>query len=201
MKLWMETDRLVIRPFKNEDYRQVTKLCSNYDLHKYTLGIPHPYTQQNAKDFIDYTIKSSQEGKSYELAVAFKDNPENVVACISLVHVKPNLKAELGYWVGKEYWGKGIATEMVNRMMQFGFDDLNLHSIFARHFADNPASGKVMQKCGMKYVGTMREQEYKLDKFHDVLYYDILAKDYKNLNTKEANGWKIWHTRQKGLKL
>lgn len=71
----------------------------------------------------------------------------------------------------------GIATEAARAIVEYGFNTLNLNSIFACFLDNNPASGKVMKKIGMKYVGKMRENEYKLGKYHDVYYYEIIKSD------------------------
>ena len=177
----IETERLIIRQFKDEDYKRVYEVCNDYELAKTTLGIPIPYTEEIAKGFIEKTKQRIQENYSYELAVCFKNNPEKVVGCISLVGINPVArKAEMGYWVDRELWCKGIATEASQAIIKFGFEKLNLHSIMARHFKENLASGKVMQKCGMNYVGTMHDNEFRLNEFHDVVYYELLESDLKN---------------------
>ena len=62
-------------------------------------------------------------------------------------------------------------------MLEFGFKKLGLHSIIARYFDINPASGRVMEKCGMKYVGTIRDHEFRFDKYYNVGYYEITEDD------------------------
>ena len=176
----IETDRLILRPFKKTDYKKVYEICSDYELVKTTLNIPYPYTEQFAKDFIDCCKQSLKEKKIYELAVCFKDNENTVVGCIKLCPERAK-RAEIGYWIDRKFWGQGIATEAAKAIINFGFENLKLNSIYARHFDMNPASGKVMKKCGMKYVGIMRQHESRFDKFYDVIYYDILADDWKNI--------------------
>jgi RimJ/RimL family protein N-acetyltransferase len=85
--------------------------------------------------------------------------------------------AELGYWLGVPYWGKGYATECARAVVRFGFDTLKLHRIFASHFAHNLASGRVLRKIGMQYEGCLRGQVLKWDKFYDSELYAILSTD------------------------
>lgn len=142
------------------------------------MGIPFPYTLEDAKKFIEYTNNAMSNQKSYELAITLKENSDELVGCISLMGIKrPANKAELGYWVAKKFWNNGIATEAAKAIIEYGFNTLNLNSIFARFLDNNPASGEVMKKIGMKYVGKMRKNEYKLGKYHDVYYYEILKSD------------------------
>ncbi len=176
----IETERLIIRQFVYEDYKRVAEVCSDYEIAKMTLGIPVPYTEDDAKNFIQSRIELEKEGKSYEYAVCFKENPNVVVGCVGVVGIsEKSKKAELGYWVDRNHWGKGIATEATKAMIKFAFNDLKLNSLFARHYEINPASGRVMQKCSMRLVGTLRQFEYRLGDLHNVVYYDLLASDVK----------------------
>ena len=175
----IKTERLILRPFKHEDYKDVFECCNDYDVVKTTLGMPWPYTEEMAQGWIAKHEGNRKSGLSCEFAICYKQNPEKVIGCVSLVNINPVAKrAELGYWVGKKYWKQGIATEASVALMEYGFNELNLNSIFARFFDINPASGKVMQKCGMNYVGKMRQHEFRFDKFYDVVYYEILKEDF-----------------------
>ncbi len=91
-----------------------------------------------------------------------------------------NKKAELGYWLGKKHWGKGYVTQAVKLILNFGFNKLKLHKIYARLLAENIGSRKVLEKAGFKFEGTFKEHEYRHKRWHDVLNYGILRKDYKS---------------------
>ena len=84
------------------------------------------------------------------------------------------MRAELGYWIGKPYWGQGYCTEAARATLDFGFEQLGLNRIFAHHFARNPASGRVMQKIGMTREGRLRQHVKKWDAFEDLELYGIL---------------------------
>ena len=174
----LTTERLIIRPFKDSDYQRVYECCNDYEIVKMTLAMPWPYTEDNAKSWIQMTIDNAKVGKSYEYAICWKVDPDNVIGCVALICGKGDAKrGELGYWVDKKLWGNGIATEATKALIDYGFENLGMRSIFARHYDINPASGKVMAKCGMKYVGKMRQHEMRFGEYHDVEYYDILQSD------------------------
>jgi len=82
------------------------------------------------------------------------------------------------------YWGQGYATEAAREMLRFGFEDLGLHRIFASHFKHNPASGRILNKLGMRHEGCQREHLVKWDQFVDSEQYGILCHEWKN--SKEA---------------
>lgn len=174
----IETERLIIRRFVSNDAADVYEACNDYEVAKTTLGIPWPYTKEMAEGWITKLAQREEEGSSYEYAICLKENPNQIVGCIALTDVNPKARrAEMGYWVARKHWRKGIATEAAKAMIDFGFEKLGLHSVMARYFDINPASGRVMQKCGMTYVGTIRDHEYRFDKFYNVGYYEMLETD------------------------
>ena len=174
----IETERLIIRRFTAEDAQDVYECCNDFEMVKTTLGLPWPYTYEFATKWVKSRKEQEDNKLAYEFAICLKENPNKVVGCIALVDVNPRAqRAEMGYWVGRKYWKQGIATEAAKAMLEFGFDKLGFHSIIARYFEINPASGRVMQKCGMTYVGTIRDHEFRFDKFYNVGYYEMLATD------------------------
>ena len=176
--IMFETNRLVIRPFLREDAYDVYECCNDFEVAKTTLGIPWPYTQEMAESWIEKLAQREAAGTSYEFAICLKENPNKIIGCIALTDIHPVAKrAEMGYWLNRNYWKQGIATEAAKFMLEFGFDTLGLHSVIARYFDINPASGKVMQKCGLRYVGTMRDHEFRFEKYYNVGYYEILDTD------------------------
>jgi len=87
--------------------------------------------------------------------------------------------AEIGYWIGKPYWGKGYGTEAAHAVLQYGFEVLRLNRVHSKHFSNNPASGRIMQKIGMKHEGCQRQQFKKWGTFVDFELYGILRSEYE----------------------
>ena len=85
--------------------------------------------------------------------------------------------AEVGYSLARDCWNQGYATEALSAVLRFGFDTLRLNRIEAQHETSNPASGRVMQKCGMTYEGTLRSRVFNKGHFSDVRLYAILRSD------------------------
>ena len=109
---------------------------------------------------------------------------QKLIGAIGLTIDKRFNRAELGYWVGKEYWNQGYCTEASKVILKYGFYELGLHRIIATHIMRNPASGKVMKKIGMKKEGILREHVIKWDKYEDVVSYGILKKEWENIIKK-----------------
>ena len=85
--------------------------------------------------------------------------------------IKSHNRADLGYWIGFEYWGNGYCTEAAQAVIDFGISELKYHKIQAHHMKSNPASGCVMKKCGMSHEGTfidhvLRNNEYRTIEFY-----------------------------------
>jgi RimJ/RimL family protein N-acetyltransferase len=113
------------------------------------------------------------DNKSYEFAITDK-NTNELYGAIGLTNNQTNRNGEVGYWIGEEYWGKGYATEATKAIIAFAFSDKHYHKVFATHFASNPGSGKVMQKCGMVEEGIFMQHIYKENKYDDLIHYGII---------------------------
>ncbi len=173
----LHTERLVLRPFVITDVKRVTELLHNKLVSDTALYIPHPYTEKDAIDWISSQVVDFQEERNTNFAVTLKSDNE-LIGAIGLKFNKDFDNAELGYWIGVDYWNMGYATEAAKRTVKFGFEVLDFNRIFAHYMGNNPASGQVMEKAGMKYEGILRKHVCKNGTFHDLIVYGILKEDY-----------------------
>ena len=169
----IETERLILCRFKLSDADKVAEMCNDYDVYKGTLALPHPYTKECAENWILRHNANFENEYYFDFAITDKKTNE-LYGCIGMSPNAKNNTGELGYWIGKEYWGCGYATEAVEAMIRFGFEIKGYDRIYARHFASNPASGKVLQKSGMVYEGTLKDHIFKIDKYEDVVHYGVV---------------------------
>ena len=172
----LRTERLVLRPFAPEDAADVQRLAGAREVAATTLHIPHPYGDGVAEAWIATHAERFAEGRVLTLAITLRDGGA-VVGAIGLTFNRAHHNAEMGYWVGVPYWGRGYATEAAAALLRYGFDVLGLHRVHATHLTRNPASGRVMQKIGMRHEGTMREHTLKAGAFEDLEKYGKLASD------------------------
>ena len=170
----LKTPRLTLRPFTIEDAPAVEKLCSAYEIALNTLMIPHPYPPGAAEAWIAKNEEDYAENRIHSFAI---DDGE-VAGAMGLV-MKGDGIAEIGYWIGMPFWGRGYATEAARAVLRYGFEECQMQRIFAGHFTRNPASGKVMQKIGMTYEGTLRQHAFKWGEYLDVAFYGILKDEYR----------------------
>jgi [ribosomal protein S5]-alanine N-acetyltransferase len=171
------TDRLVLRPYQISDAPRASELAGDREVAETTF-VPHPYTLEIASNWIQNHKKLIENGDAYPFAVVLKE--ENVFIGTMTIRIdKLHNKGELAYWIGKKYWGKGYATESAKKVIEFGFNKLKLNRIWAPIMNKNKASGKVLEKVGMKYEGTLKEDVLRWDNYEDVDIYSVLKRDYK----------------------
>lgn len=166
----LETKNLILRPFNMSDCPRIAFLCEDERVTRYT-PLPSHYKLSDAENW----VKSQPENKdkALDFAIVEKKTGE-LIGSISLMFDKVNNFAEMGYWLTPDFWGKGLATEVCKYLIEYAFKILGLHKIIAKHYIENPASGKVMQHCGMKFVGTLKEHNLKNGIYHDVNLYEII---------------------------
>ena len=175
----LETPRLQLRPFRESDIPEIVRLLQDRDIQRTTLNIPYPYTEKDARDWLAFQREERAKGTGYTFAIVRKEDGQ-LVGAIDIRPNKRHRKAEIGYWIGKPYWGQGYATEAARAIVDFGFQTLGLNRIYATHFAENPASGRVMQKVGMTYEGLMRQATFKDGRFQDHVLYAILRETWED---------------------
>jgi ribosomal-protein-alanine N-acetyltransferase len=174
----LTTERLTLRPFIADDAFDVERLAGMHEIADTTLNIPHPYPHGGAAEWILTHGPAWNEGSNATFAIV--DNTTGrLVGAISLMIKPEHRRAELGYWIALKCWNRGYATEASRRLIDFGFEVLDLHRIEARHFLRNPASGRVMKKLGMQPEGVERDWAIKWDRFETLAVYSILEPEWR----------------------
>jgi ribosomal-protein-alanine N-acetyltransferase len=171
----IETARLVLRPYALSDVPALTGLAGAREVAATTLRIPHPYSEQDAREFIASCQASA--GAESRFAITLRTDGQ-LCGGVGLRVDAAHHHAELGYWLGVPFWGVGYATEAARAVLDYGFNVLKLHRIYASHVAHNIASGAVLRKIGMRYEGCLRSHICKWDTFHDLECYGILQAEW-----------------------
>lgn len=171
----LTTARLLLRPFVASDAPAVERLAGAWEVADTTLRIPHPYPAGSAAAWIAEHETAWNAGQRLPLAVARAEAPDELVGSIALAIDAEHSRGELGYWIGVPFWGHGYATEAARAVVSFAFTSLGLNRVQARHFLRNPASGRVLEKIGMRLEGVHRQAYRRWGRFEDVAVYAILA--------------------------
>jgi RimJ/RimL family protein N-acetyltransferase len=179
----LTTERLFLRRWSRDDIPALLPLIGAREVAATTLRIPHPYTLDDAESFLKYTDGAWEKGEGARFGVFLRDDAR-LCGGIGLVVNQEHRHAEIGYWIGVPFWGNGYCTEAVRELLNYGFSQLKLDRIHATHFSNNPASGRIMRKVGMKHEGIMRKHIFKWGEFLDVEMYGLLASEYRDLATR-----------------
>ncbi|MFN3309971.1 MAG: GNAT family N-acetyltransferase, partial [Anaerolineales bacterium] len=173
----LTTRRLLLRGFQLSDAPRVALLIGDFDIARMVSSIPHPYEEEMATEWIrgHESQLNSQTALHYAIV---RQADHLLIGAIGLAFDWQNRSAELGYWIGKPYWNQGYATEAAQAVLKFAFGELGLNRVEAQHITKNPASGKVMQKLGMTYEGTLRQAIYLFGNFEDAALYSILRREF-----------------------
>jgi [ribosomal protein S5]-alanine N-acetyltransferase len=176
----IETERLVLRPFTLADAPEVRRLAGAREIAAGTLTIPHPYPPGAAEEWITRQLQPERVSAGHGPTFAMERRGDGaLLGAVGLNVVREHDRAELGYWVGKPYWGEGYATEAARAVVRYGFEELALNRIYAFHFTNNPASGRVLQKLGMTHEGRRREHTLKWGEYLDNEAYGILRAEWE----------------------
>ena len=174
----LETARLVLRPLTPEDAPTLRRLAGRREIADTTISIPHPYSEQQARQWIAGNAELFARGKVVVFGIQMKSG-RSLVGGIGLRDIDPeHSQAELGFWIAVKCWGKGYATEAARAVVAFGFEELGLNRIYAHHMVTNPASGSVLAKIGMKPEGLLRQRVRKWGVFEDVVPLALLREEW-----------------------
>jgi RimJ/RimL family protein N-acetyltransferase len=169
----LTTARLVLRPFTAADADAVQALLRDREVASTTAMIPHPYPDGAAATWIATHEPRHRAREAAVLAMTLRDEGE-VIGAIELRVEAPHRRGELGYWLGRAYWGRGLATEAADALLRWGVRELGLHRVHAAHMTRNPASGAVLRKIGMRHEGTLRGHVPKWGVMEDLEIWGVL---------------------------
>ena len=171
----LETERLILRKFTHEDAEQMfSNWASDPEVTKYTSWDCHKNVEET-KEIIKKWIDSYKEN-SYNWVIELRETKEIIGSITGVKVYETSLDVEIGYCYGQKYWNKGYASEALRKVIDFFINECGVHLVSARHMSDNPASGRVMIKAGMKYEATLRDRVINKEtkEFSDLLIYSII---------------------------
>jgi RimJ/RimL family protein N-acetyltransferase len=177
----IETARLLLTQLTAGDIPRIVQLAANPRISDYTLNLPFPYAEKDAIYWLNLAHQGYANGTHFIFAIRLK--PGNAfIGGIGLTLEPRFNRAEVGYWLGEPFWNHGYATEATGAMVRFGFGTLGLNKITSSHLEQNPASGRVMQKCGMTREGELKEHICKGATYHTLILYGLTKSDHQKRN-------------------
>ena len=152
MDLMLQSERLILRPLRQDDAGAIQVQCNNWNVARMTARIPHPYPDGLAERWIAEHDETRARGTDFPSASSTEATLIGVVG----LDREDSGPFELGYWIGEPWWGQGFATEAAKRAAAFAFDDLGTEELISGHFLDNPASGRVLTTAASATAATRR---------------------------------------------
>jgi [ribosomal protein S5]-alanine N-acetyltransferase len=153
----------------------VRELAGDASIARTTASIPHPYEEGMAEEWIRSLPGRFESG---DLIWAVVLRPDVLVGSVQLTVESGHERAELGYWIGVPYQGQGYASEAARAACEYAFSRLGLRRVYAHHVAWNPASGRVLEKVGMRREGVLRQHVVARGSVEDMVVYGVLRSDY-----------------------
>lgn len=178
----IETERLILRPFRSSDAPLMFKnWAGDREVTRFLTWNAHR-SVSDSECVINMWVAEYNENSTYNWAIVPKEFGEPIGG-INVVRIHANNDAaEIGYCIGRDWWGKGIMTEAFSAIIPYLFD-VGFNRIQAEHAVKNPASGRVMQKCGLTYEGTLRQFfRATSGELLDISYYSILREEFEACN-------------------
>jgi ribosomal-protein-alanine N-acetyltransferase len=168
-------DQIHLSEFQSSDKPALIQHLMEKDIYDRTLRIPFPYTDADAEHWLALVVKITQEqGRPVHFAI--RDANDALIGGCGFddFQVGKSHRAEVGYWLAKPYWGRGIMTAVVGRVCRHAFEEFGLVKIAAHVFTRNPASARVLEKCGFLQEGLLRKHYLKEDKLIDAKVFSLL---------------------------
>lgn len=175
----LETERLVLRKFRLDDAEDMFRnWASNPNVTKFLIW--QPYTNvDDVKAYIQSCIDCYEKADYYNWVIEYKENGQ-VIGNISVVELKEHTRCTvIGYCIGEDYWRKGITSEAFSRVIEFLFEEVGVNRIESTHDVNNPNSGRVMTKCGLKYEGILRQTGVSNQGIFDCVVRSILKSEWQ----------------------
>lgn len=168
-------DQVHLSEFRSSDKAALIQHLNDRDIYDRTLRIPFPYTDAAADEWLALVAKiTEQQGRPVHFAIRSADDALIGGCGFDGFQVGKSYRAEVGYWLAKPLWGRGIMTSVVQRLCRHAFDEFGLVKIAAHVFAHNPASARVLEKCDFQQEGFLHKHFLKDGQFLDARLFGLL---------------------------
>lgn len=175
------TERLLIREYKKSDIDGFLRVIRQPEIYATTYGIPKYYSRFRGEWWLRTIKENKNNHTAYEFAVFLRDK-NYYIGNVGLINISfEHNRADISYYIDREYMNRGFATEAAKEMLKYGFERYGFNKIQGICMSCNPASRKVMEKIGMKYEGTLRQDLYKDGIYYDIDRLSILKEEYYGL--------------------
>lgn len=175
----LETDRLILRDFVKDDWKEVLAYQSDPLYLRYNDWTER--TPEAVQEFIEMFLNHQRQEPrvKFQLAVVLKSNNQLIGNCGVRMDDVDSREADIGYELDSQHWNHGYATEAAHAIVDFGFSHFGVHRIWASCVAENIGSAHVLEKLGMQLEGHLREHKYFKGRWWDTLMYAVIANEWE----------------------
>jgi len=156
----LKTERLRLRPFTLDDEAAVFALVSDPEIARFVRFEAHRSSDET-RAFLELVQQYYERGNPFAWAIVLRENGRLIGSCGFVSQAPERRSAEIGYWLGKPYWGQGYAVEAARALVRFGFEQIGLDRVEAKCFLENRAGQRVIEKLGMRFEGMDRSEMIK----------------------------------------
>jgi 8-oxo-dGTP diphosphatase len=182
------TERLILRPLLPHDAEMLHRLVNDWEVTRNLAVVPFPYPRSLADDWIAASAQELACGAAYNLAITGRDGDHELLLGVVSLRLGANAReATLGYWVGRRYWGHGVATEAAGRVVRWGFANLAIDRILADVATDNAASAAVLRRIGFRGTGELMKHSAARGAARPVWQFEAGRDDVFGTPTMEAS--------------
>jgi len=175
----LHTQRLLLRQPTDDDAPAIVEASAPLEVVRGTLTLPHPYTLDDARAYLERVHRNAQNGPLTSFAITLRQPPSSLIGLIGLHHDPLHEHAELGYLLHMSHWGHGYISEAIPAVLRYGFDVLKLQRIHAGWYTDNPASGRVLEKAGFIREGLRPRMYKRFGVWKDVVLVRLLETEWR----------------------
>lgn len=172
----LETPRLILRPMNMRDAQDIYAYSKDPEVARHVLWEAHR-SISDARLYLRYMLRQYRNGLPSSYGIVLKETGRLVGTIGFMWYNEEHASTEVGYSLAREWWNQGLMTEALRAVVDMAFRTLHVNRIEAMHDSANPASGRVMLKCGMHHEGTLRRKIFNKGRYVDVELYAILAGD------------------------
>ncbi len=174
----IETPRLILRRAAMRDAADIHRYARDAEVARHVLWEAHT-SLWDTRAYVRFLLYQYRSGEPGSWVIALRESGRVVGTIGYMSYAADNSTVEVGYSLAREFWGQGLMTEALQAVISETFRVLKMHRIEAMHFTDNPASGRVMEKCGMQHEGHLRQRICCKGVFRDVEMWAILRRDWE----------------------
>lgn len=174
-QLPLETERLLLRPYARHDAAEITRLLNDTEMARFLMVIPHPFVEFDARTLVKAAWRRLTGGRGFDLLITVKDGGDRPVGSVGVGLHDEGARGELGFWIGRDYWGRGYASEAARRMIEFATETLGVTNLTGTVAADNAASLTVLAKLGFVETGRGEKRVPSTGEMREVIFFELVV--------------------------